>query len=260
MYKIITIPAFNDNYIWMVVNTSTQHCLVVDPGQAQPVLTQCAADNLHIDSILITHHHPDHQGGVRQLLDSDFTSAETKVFGPSNETIHQCSHPVSSHSTPTINTLGLEFTVLDVPGHTAGHVAYAGNGWLFCGDTLFSGGCGRLFEGTAAQMWESLSQLMQLPDNTQVYCAHEYTQSNLAFALAVEPNNADLIAYNNEVSVKRRQDIPTIPSTIGLEKRINPFLRCAQTDVINSASNRAAKPLTTPTEVLAQVRAWKDVF
>lgn len=260
MYKILTIPAFNDNYIWMIVNTSTQRCSVVDPGQAQPVLKMCASENLLIESILITHHHADHQGGVAELLQSSYVVENCQVYGPKNENIKQCSHPVSSETTPEINTLGLLFNVIDVPGHTAGHVAYSGNDWLFCGDTLFSGGCGRLFEGTASQMWNSLNKFAQLNDRTQVFCAHEYTQSNLAFALAVEPNNSDLIAYNEEVSNKRRQNQPTIPSTIAQEKRINPFLRCMEPSVISAANSRSQSSLTTPEAVLAEIRLWKDNF
>lgn len=260
MYKILTIPAFNDNYIWMIVNTNTQHCTIVDPGQAQPVLRQCEADNLQIESILITHHHADHQGGVRELLNSRFALETCTVFGPENERIKDRTQAVSATLTPHINTLGLSFDVIDVPGHTAGHVAYYGNQWLFCGDTLFSGGCGRLFEGTPAQMWQSLSKLCALPDNTEVYCAHEYTQSNLAFAAAVEPENEALTSYIRSVAQCRSQGLPTIPSNIKQEKQINPFLRCAEPSVQLIASQRANKPLSTPEQVLAEIRAWKDNF
>lgn len=260
MYKILTISAFSDNYIWMIVNTESQLCTVVDPGQAEPVLTACKEHNLRIESILITHHHADHQGGVPALLNSDFATEHCSVFGPVNENIRHCTQPVCSANTPTISTLGLSFEVIDVPGHTAGHVAYYGNGWLFCGDTLFSGGCGRLFEGTPAQMWESLSKFMALADDTQVFCAHEYTQSNLAFALAVEPDNTQLQQYAEQVANKRIQGLATIPSNLALEKQINPFLRCNQASVIQAANHRANSALHSAAEVLAEIRAWKDVF
>jgi hydroxyacylglutathione hydrolase len=168
--------------------------------------------------------------------------------------------PVRGGDRVELPTLGLAFDVIDVPGHTAGHVAYYGHGALFCGDTLFSGGCGRLFEGTPEQMLASLDALAALPDDTRVYCAHEYTLANLRFAAAVEPDNADLQAWQHEAAALRARDVPTLPTTIGREKRVNPFLRARAAGVRRAAEARAGGPLPSPVAVFAEIRRWKDGF
>ena len=230
--KIIPLPAFTDNYIWLLHNG--QQALVVDPGDAQPVFEALSRLGLQLATILVTHHHPDHTGGVAALRDA--TGAQ--VFGPVGETLPE---PLTRVQAPNaVNFLGLRFEVIDVPGHTAGHIAYFcdavdGAPLLFCGDTLFSAGCGRLFEGTPAQMLASLDKLAALPDNTRVCCTHEYTLSNLKFALAVDPANADLALYNAKAQALRAQHLPTLPSNLLLERQINPFLRSREPALIASA-------------------------
>ena len=201
-------------------------------------------------------HHGDHTGGIRRLL----KHAQVPVYGPFGEQIPDRTVALSDGDTADIEALGLRFEVIDVPGHTAGHIAYFGHGALFCGDTLFSGGCGRLFEGTPAQMTASLDRLTALPAATRVYCAHEYTLANLRFAAAVEPGNQALSDYTARARTLRADDRPTLPSTLGLECEINPFLRCDQPDVVHAAEAHSGQSLNDRVEVFATVRAWKDGF
>lgn len=256
--QLKAIPAFNDNYIWVLHNAT--HAVVVDPGAAQPVLNFLAQNQLQLDSILITHHHHDHVGGIAELVQH---FPQTQVYGPAHETIPLRKHALTAANTVQLAALACELQVLDVPGHTAGHIAYFGYSdqnepFLFCGDTLFSGGCGRLFEGTAAQMLDSLTRLTQLPPQTLVCCAHEYTLSNLNWALDVEPNNSDLHDYYQHAAALRAKQQPTLPSTLELELRINPFLRTQIQEVQLSASKFGSQPTANPTEVFAQLREWKN--
>lgn len=255
--KLIPLPAFQDNYLWLLHDG--RRALVVDPGDAQPVLACLQRDRLQLEAILVTHHHPDHIGGLDALRDA--TGAA--VYGPARERIPEPLTRVAQGD--VVQALGLAFQVLDVPGHTAGHVAYYcpevdGRPLLFCGDTLFSGGCGRLFEGTPAQMLASLDKLAALPGATQVCCTHEYTLSNLKFALAVEPGNAELINYQQRCEELRARDLPTLPTSIGREKQINPFLRTRLPSVVQGA--RAHDAATPPDEVgvFATLRNWKNQF
>lgn len=254
--KLIPIPAFNDNYIWLLHN---QHrAMVVDPGDAGPVLNALEQHGLILETILITHHHGDHTGGVDTLRQA--TSAT--VYGPALERIPEPF--LALHDGDVISVLGLRFEVLHVPGHTAGHLAFFGqvpgqDPLLFCGDTLFSAGCGRLFEGTPKQMLASLTRLADLPDATLVCCAHEYTLSSLRFALDVEPDNADLVAYEARAQQLRRQHLPTLPSTLGLEKAINPFLRTHLPNVIQAIRQKDVNA-HDQNSVFAALRAWKDQF
>ena len=255
--ELIPLPVFSDNYIWLLHNR--ERALVVDPGEPTAVLAWLEEHGVVLDTILITHHHPDHTGGVDVLRNA--TGA--KVFGPLNE---QMPEPLKRLGAGhTVEVLGLTFHVLEVPGHTAGHIAYYcedidGEPLVFCGDTLFSGGCGRLFEGTPGQMLSSLDQLSRLPDATRVCCTHEYTLSNLRFALAVEPNNTDLAQYMAHCKSLREQNLVTLPSSIGLEKRINPFLRTAQDTVARAARAQAGAASNDPVAVLAALREWKNRF
>jgi hydroxyacylglutathione hydrolase len=254
--KLIPLPAFTDNYIWMVHDG--HHALVVDPGDAAPVQSALSEAGLSLAAILVTHHHPDHTGGVDVLRES--TGAT--VYGPANEQIPQ--PLVKLNGGDQISALGLDFQVLDVPGHTAGHIAFYCPHWeglplLFCGDTLFSGGCGRLFEGTPAQMLHSLDKLAALPAATQVCCTHEYTLSNLRFAQAVEPGNQALASYRAECEQKRAQDLPTLPSSIGLELQINPFLRSRELSVMQAARQFDAQASDDVT-FFAALRQWKNQF
>jgi hydroxyacylglutathione hydrolase len=260
------IPAFADNYIWLL--HAAGQALVVDPGEAQPVLDTLARLNLRLDTILITHHHSDHVGGVDQLR--QLTGA--KVYGPAREKMPEPLQRLKQDD--TVQALGLTFEVIDVPGHTAGHIAYfcpelSTNGvkapLLFCGDTLFSGGCGRLFEGTPAQMLASLDALAHYPGNTQVCCTHEYTLSNLRFAVALEPDNAALAHYQANCLALRQQGLPTLPSTLAQELKINPFLRTRQSTVIQAAerfqpSLASAAGAHDAIAVFAAVREWKNQF
>ncbi len=255
--KVTTIEAFSDNYIWLIHDTENPaRVVVVDPGDATPVLKTLVEQNLELIAVLITHHHPDHVGGIETLL----AHHEVPVFGPANEHIPCINYPMVHGQRIQIPDTGLNFEVIEVPGHTLGHIAYYGHGAVFCGDTLFSGGCGRLFEGTPAQMTASMDELADLPPETSVYCAHEYTLSNLRFALAADPDNQALRDYQRACQALRDAGRPTIPSTIGTELAINPFLRCRETDIKRAAESRMERPLETTEEVFAAIRQWKDSF
>ena len=245
--KLRALPAFTDNYIWMLHDD--RQAIVVDPGDAAPVAAALDAQGLALAAILVTHHHPDHVGGVAALR----PRLQGPVYGPAREAIPQPFTPLADGD--SVDVLGLRFQVIDVPGHTAGHIAYflpAGDGQaplLFCGDTLFSGGCGRLFEGTPAQMHQSLGRLAALPGDTRVCCAHEYTESNLKFANAVEPANAALARYTVACRALRADGLPTLPSTIAQERAINPFMRCDAPDVVTAAQSRGAADRSGPAEI-----------
>ncbi len=256
MTDVLHARAFADNYIWLIRGKSPGHVAIVDPGDADPVLEALEKQHLKPAAILCTHHHGDHVGGVANIL----KEYPIPVYGPARERISTLTHRLKDNDHINLPELDLEFDVLDVPGHTAGHIAYYGAGMLFCGDTLFSAGCGRLFEGTAEQMHASLSRFAALPEATHMYCGHEYTEANLRFALAVEPHNADIQAYREKARAIRAQNLPTLPSTIGLERRVNPFLRAGQAGVRQSAEKQAGRGLVSEVEVFAAVRRWKDSF
>ena len=257
MQPVLHVRAFEDNYIWVIRGNSQTHAALVDPGDAAPVLAALTRLGITPTAILCTHHHGDHVGGIPELLQ---LFPRLPVYGPAHENIDTLTHPLHDGDDVRLPDLGLDFNVLEVPGHTRGHLAYYGHGWLFCGDTLFSAGCGRLFEGTAAQMYASLTRLVALPGDTQVYCAHEYTLANLRFAQAVEPDNADIAAYRHEVEARRAQDEPTVPSTLKRELRINPFLRTAVPEVRAKVEKHAGISLPDSLSVFAAVRRWKDNF
>ncbi len=254
--NLLALPAFADNYIWMLHDGA--RAVVVDPGDSAPVVEALARLQMSLVGILVTHHHADHVGGVdalRPLLNGP-------VHGPATERIPT---PFIPHREgDVVEILGLRFKVLDVPGHTAGHIAYAQLDeptapLLFCGDTLFSGGCGRLFEGTPAQMHQSLSKFAALPGDTRVCCTHEYTLSNLRFAAAVEPANEALLAYTERCQATRAAGQPTLPSNMALELQVNPFLRCSQPAVVNMALGKGASD-SGAVAVLAALREWKNTF
>jgi len=254
--NLLALPAFSDNYIWMLHDG--RQALVVDPGDSAPVEHALDALGLVLAGILVTHHHADHVGGLSQLR----PRLQGPVYGPAREDIPLPFTPLNGGD--AVELLGCRFEVIDVPGHTAGHIAYYHPARdtapiLFCGDTLFSGGCGRLFEGTPAQMHDSLSRLGELPGTTRVCCAHEYTLSNLKFARAVEPHNGDLQAYTERCEALRTRGEFTLPSSIAQELRINPFMRCREAEVVKAALAQGAAS-TGETDVLAALRQWKNNF
>lgn len=257
--NVIPVPAFQDNYLWLFHRSGDTRSYVVDPGAAEPVEKALAEHGLDLSGILVTHHHLDHTGGIDDLL----KRWKVPVYGPAAGSVPQVTQPVREGDKVLLDN-GLEFQVLEVPGHTLDHLAYFCDAdsqpLLFCGDTLFAGGCGRLFEGSAEQMQKSLTKLRELPDNTLVYCAHEYTLSNLDFAAAVDAENSQLQDRINVERKKREQNQPTVPSTIGLEKSTNPFLRWDNPAIIAAAQSHTGSTLNTGHDVLAAIRAWKDNF
>ncbi|WP_232849842.1 hydroxyacylglutathione hydrolase [Bowmanella yangjiangensis] len=256
MLSVSAIPAFTDNYIWCV--HSAQQALLVDPGEAAPALAFLQKQQLHLTDILITHHHADHIGGLKALITA---YPDVTIHGLQSQHVPLVNHYVSPDNACTIKALELDFEVMLLPGHTVDHIAfYHPQVGLFCGDTLFSGGCGRLFEGTPAQMFASLNQLATLPDDTKVYCTHEYTQANLRFALAAEPDNQALKDYSVWVDAQRLSNKPTLPSSIGLERAINPFLRCDSEQVRSQVEQYQGIKANSPEDVFAGLRGWKDHF
>ncbi len=273
MKSVIPVLAFEDNYIWLISGQSEHQVAIVDPGDAQPVLDYLAQYQLTPVAILCTHHHWDHVNGIGELL----SHHEMPVYGPAQEQIPMATHKLQEGDQVTLDGLGVTFNVLDVPGHTAGHIAFYDDGrrsrhpasrgigtslcgMLFCGDTLFSAGCGRLFEGTAAQMFASLSKLAELPATTRVFCAHEYTLSNLDFARQVEPDNTTTRQYRQDAAQRRRDNLPTLPSTIGLERQINPFLRTQAPTVRTAVESFTGRKIPSQEGIFAALRRWKDRF
>src|SRR5690554_5445347 len=257
--RLLPLPALSDNYIWLF--RQDDNAIVVDPGEAEPVEQYLEQHGLARQAILLTLHHGDHVGGALAL----HNRGNAPVYGPAGAGLPVCRHRLSEGDTVQLRDFGLTLTVLDVPGHTAGHIAYHGQPQgsapvLFCGDTLFAAGCGRLFEGSPEQMLASLSKLASLPDDTLVCCAHEYTLSNLRWALQVEPGNATLQERWNTATALREKGQPTLPSTLALEQASNPFLRTAVTAVAERAAQHAGRRLGSEVDVFAQLREWKNTF
>ncbi len=253
--KIFPIPAFEDNYIWIVHNE--QDAIVVDPGDAVPVCDYLDKHQLKLNAILITHHHHDHIGGIKELVEL----YNTPVYGPRRENIPCLTNPLDEGDVVEFSQLNFKATVIDIPGHTLGHIAYLWNGGMFCGDTLFTCGCGKLFEGSAAQLHHSLQRLASQPANTLVYCTHEYTELNLPFALICEPSNKILKQRAEDTHALRAKNIPTLPSTLALEKATNPFLRCSEPEIIlNIEHHFGVKfPANDNLSVFTAMRKWRDM-
>lgn len=256
MLNIFPIPAFRDNYIWTLHDGT--HAVVVDPGDAVPVRAWLEQHRINLSAILCTHHHSDHTGGICELAQV----YNAPVYGPQHEDIPCISHALGEGDTVEIAQPGIRLKVLDIPGHTRGHIAYLNENLVFCGDTLFGCGCGRLFEGTAEQLHHSLQRLAHLPDATLVYCTHEYTEANIRFALICEPHNAQLRQRELDARALRAAGNPTLPSTIGLEKSTNPFLRCVAAEIMRSVERHEghALPANNETAVFAALRKWRNSF
>jgi hydroxyacylglutathione hydrolase len=254
MINIEPIEAFSDNYIWLL--TTNEGSIVIDPGESQNLLKILKENNLNLKAVLITHHHYDHTGGINEIL----SEKSIDVYGPNNN-IDSINIRLTNESKITL--LGVEFEIIEIPGHTLDHIAYYsdndGHPILFCGDTLFAGGCGRVFEGTFEQMYDSLSILKQLPLNTKIYCGHEYTESNLRFAKSVEPLNQRIISRYNDVNELRKKGIPTLPTTIKLELETNPFLRLDIKEVQETISKKF-NTHKNEKDIFSAIRQWKDNF
>ncbi|SAK55406.1 hydroxyacylglutathione hydrolase [Caballeronia arationis] len=262
--EYVPVPAFEDNYIWLVSDGSD--AVVVDPGDAAPVEAYLAKRGWRLTAILLTHHHHDHVGGVGDLVASRSDDGGIPVYGPAGERIEHLTARLKEGDSVSIASPALEVSVIDVPGHTAGHIAYFqkadphGTPHLFCGDTLFASGCGRLFEGTPQQMLASLDSLAALPENTQVHCAHEYTLSNIRFALACDPANGALARWQEDAQALRASGKPTLPTTIGHERSVNPFLRVDDADVQATLAAHYKHAVSDRLEAFRLMRGWKDKF
>lgn len=256
MLEIIPLPALKDNYIWLLKNKASGHVAIVDPSEAEPVLKLIKSEELTPIALLITHHHWDHVSGIAGITEK----YDIPVYTPKTESIDGSTHPVGEGEVIPLDELDLKLSILDVPGHTSGAVAYYTDGMVFSGDTLFTAGCGRMFEGTPPQMHASLSKFKALPDDTLLYCGHEYTVSNLQFATTIEPENKEIQRRLTQTKQLIDNKQPTVPSTLKVEKETNPFLRCEQTSVINAATKHSGKKLDKPHEVFAEIRSWKDSF
>jgi len=250
------IPSLQDNYIWALIELEQRQVCLVDPGDANPAIKFLDEQQLNLQAIILTHHHWDHTQGVGLLKDK----YQVPVYGPANPQIPEVTQALSDQEEVPSEACSLRLRVFAIPGHTLDHLAYYAPRTLFCGDTLFAAGCGRLFEGSALQMYNSLQKMAALPEDTQVYCAHEYTLNNLRFAQTVEPANSAITERIERVKALREKNLPSLPSTLGEEKQTNPFLRCDWPQVKAGAESFAGQALTTPIEVFSWVRKWKDSF
>ena len=254
MLSIKPIKALSDNYIWLV--TTNEGSIVIDPGESKQIIDLIKSNEIDLEGILITHHHYDHTNGIEEIL----KYKKTEVYGPKNN-INSITKRVKQND--VFNLIGLKFEVIETPGHTLDHIAFYcfkdGKSILFCGDTLFSGGCGRVFEGTYSQMYESLKKLSKLPEDTQIFCGHEYTSSNLQFACAVEPNNQFIKKYNEEIFEKTKNGVPSLPSSLKIEQMINPFIRCNEENLIDNINKKFGE-VSSEIEIFSTLRKWKDDF
>ncbi|SEG00638.1 hydroxyacylglutathione hydrolase [Marinobacterium lutimaris] len=257
MFSVTPIAAFQDNYIWALAGSVPGEIAVVDPGDAAPVFAYLKAHNLKLAAILITHHHPDHTGGVTDLQ----AAGEVPVYGPANSPFKGITQPLNDNS--EISLLGETLRIAAVPAHTLDHISYFqpdDKPQLFCGDSLFLAGCGRLFEGDAEQLLAAMNYFKSLPGETQVYCTHEYSLANLRFAAAVEPQSSAIQSVTEESKKLREEGKPTLPSNLAQELQINPFMRTSERQVAAAAAQHAGATLNSETEIIASLRKWKDNF
>ncbi len=255
MSKVLTLPAFSDNYIWLICDDKQRYAAIVDPGDAVPVLASLKHHKIEPIAILITHHHSDHIGGIAALLKE---YPDLPVYGPKNENIPHRTHALQEGDVVDLEKINSKLQVLDTPGHTAGHIVYFDDENLFCGDTLFANGCGRVFDGTLKDLHLSLEKLAKLPPETKIYCAHEYTLDNIGFAKWVEEENKDLLQREKKCWDLMDNDKPTVPSLLSDELKTNPFLRCHEKTVIKKAELFAGKKLDDSSDVFSAIRQWKD--
>lgn len=257
MLEPIPVAALADNYIWLLHQPGRPEAIVVDPGDAKPVLEAIERHGLAPVAILITHHHGDHVGGLAEVASQ---YPQVPIYGPATERVDGVTQTVGGGDRVWVDALGVTFDIIDTPGHTAGHISYHGGGAALCGDTLFAGGCGRVFEGTAPQMLDSLDRLAALPDATKGCCGHEYTLKNLAFARAVEPDNDAISERETWAKARRDAGEPTLPFELASERDTNPFLRCDEPAVWSAAEARAGRSLNERSEVFSVLREWKNRF
>jgi hydroxyacylglutathione hydrolase len=253
-FTVQAVPTLKDNYVWLIRAVDSDHVIVIDPGEAKPVIDALQQQNLVPIAILITHHHYDHVDGIKPFL----SHYDVPVYGPANELIPAMTHPLSATDSLSIHPAFPDCRVIAIPGHTPGHIAYLFSDSLFCGDTLFAAGCGRVLGGTHAQLFASLNTLSTLPLDTKIYCAHEYTVANLQFACTVEPDNIDMQQRLQETTQYREQGRITLPSTLNLELSTNPFLRCQQASVIQRVEQQVSHELVDELAVFTALRQWKD--
>lgn len=256
MLNIQAVSAFNDNYIWFIQEPNSRKLLIVDPGDAKPVIEAIEQQQLTPVALLITHHHSDHIAGIKELV----KHYDIPVYGPKYEDIPSLTYPLTASDELKIDSAFPSLSVLDIPGHTSGHIAFLIEDNLFCGDTLFGAGCGRLLGGTAEQLHHSLQLIASLPEQTNIFCAHEYTQANLNFATHVEPHNAEIRQRIVDTDALVKNGKPSLPSRLSLELKTNPFLRCQQPEVIQAAQQFSGQPLPSPAAVFTTLRSWKDQF
>ena len=256
MLNIQAVPAFNDNYIWFIQEPNSRKLLIVDPGDAKPVIEAIEQQQLIPVALLITHHHSDHIAGIKELV----KQYDIPVYGPKYEVIPSLTYSLAACDNLKVDSAFPSLSVLDVPGHTSGHIAFLIEGNLFCGDTLFGAGCGRLLGGTAEQLHNSLQLIASLPEQTKIFCAHEYTQANLRFATHVEPNNVEIRQRIVDTNALVMDGKPSLPSLLKLELKTNPFLRCQQPEVIQAAQQFSGQQLSSSDAVFTTLRSWKDQF
>ncbi len=256
MLNIHTIPALIDNYIWLIEDTESKQCLIIDPGDAKPVLTAIKQADLCPLAILITHHHPDHTAGIDMIL----SHYPIPVYGKDTDRIPSITHPITDQVELSFQPYFPSISILDIPGHTQIHSAFLINDMLFSGDTIFGAGCGRLLGGTAEQLFSSLKLIQTLPDNTKIYCSHEYTEVNLQFAHSVEPTNNDIIGRIQTTKQIRQKKVASVPFTLKTEQATNPFLRCDLVTVRQQVEQYSQQDLCSPLEVFTALRKWKDQF
>lgn len=262
MHQVQHIPIYYDNYVWALHHPDKPHCIIVDPGEAEPILAYLDQHQQSLQAILVTHHHDDHIAGI-----TDITAQHpVPVYGNRTDTISPITHPIDAGTSISIPGLEISAEVLDFTGHTLTHLGYffAESGHnpprLFCGDTVFMGGCGRLFEGTGAQMYQTFQRIMALPDHTLLYCAHEYTIHNLAFASTVEPDNHKILERISQTQSLQAQGKPSVPATLATEKATNPFMRVHLPNIQSAVSKQSGNPIHSPEQTFTELRAWKDIF